>query len=177
MRKVMCVAVAVLSLMGLSAVAQEQSRQALAEQLLNLMNARQNIEQSFAMVKQMIPKQMERVAQATGQTNAAPVTAAQTDKMMDMISKELSWDNLKQDYINLYAETFSAEELKGIVAFYQSAAGQAFTKKQPELMKKSMALSQKMMMQIIPKMTAMSKETSTNEPPRAPAVDVQPENK
>jgi len=143
---------------GAGANGQDASRRAMAEELLNLMNIQANIEKSFDMIKQMIPAQMGRMKQATGQTCTLAEVPSRTGKMMDMMAQELSWDKLKDDYITLYAETFSEEEMKGIITFYKSPAGQAFIEKQPELMKRSMELSQKMMIQIMPKIQAMSKE-------------------
>ncbi len=141
-----------------SANAQETPRRAMAEELLNLMNMQETIETSFAMVKQMIPAQRERMKQATGQTNMPSNVSNQVDSMMDMMAQELSWDKMKADYITLYADSFTEEEMKGIIAFYKSPAGVAFITKQPELMKRSMELSQKMIMQIMPKIQAMTKE-------------------
>ena len=149
----------VLSVAGVNA--QEASRRAMAEELLNLMNMQENIEKSFAMVKQMIPAQMQKMKQATGQTNMPANMSGQTDKMMDMMAQELSWDKMKEDYITLYADTFTKEELKGIIVFYKSPAGQAFIKKQPELMKRSLEISQKLMLQVMPKIQAMAKEQET----------------
>jgi hypothetical protein len=98
---------------------------------------------------------------ATGQTNMPANASGQTDKMLDMMAQELSWDKMKEDYITLYADTFTEEELKGVIAFYKSPAGQAFLKKQPELMKRSMEMSQKLMLQVMPKIHAMIKELNT----------------
>ena len=163
MRKMMGLIAAglVLSVAGVNA--QEASRRALAEELLNLMNMQENIEKSFAMVKQMIPAQMEKMKQATGQTNIPSNGSSQTDSMMDMMARELSWDKMKDDYITLYAETFTEDEMKGIIAFYKSPAGQAFTKKQPELMKRSMELSQKIALQIMPKIPSFTKASEMSQ--------------
>lgn len=142
-------------LAAMCAGAQETtSKRALAEELLTLMNTQENIEKTFAMVKQMMPAQMEKMQQATGQTNMptniSAQASAQTEKVMETMLQELSWDKMKEDYITLYADTFTEEELKGIIAFYKSPAGQAFIQKQPELMKRSMELSQKLMLKLMP---------------------------
>ena len=155
----------VLSVVGVNA--QEASRRAMAEELLNLMNVQETIEKSFAMIKQMIPAQTEKIKQVTGQTNMPANVSGQADKMMDMMAQELSWDKMKEDYIALYADTFTEEELKGIIAFYKSPAGQAFTKKQPELTKRSMEMSQKFMLQVMPKIQAMCKEPKETVPASA----------
>jgi uncharacterized protein len=141
-----------------SAQAQETPRRVMAEELLNLMNMPETIEKSFAMMKQMMPTQMEKMTQATGQTNLPSNVTREVDSLMDLMAQEFSWNKIKADYITLYAETFTEEEMKGIIAFYKSPAGLAFTKKQPELMKRSLELSQKIMMQIMPKIQSITHE-------------------
>lgn len=138
--------------------AQETQRRALAEELLNAMNMKDSIESSFAMVKQMIPAQMERMKQTVGDTNMSANVSAGTGKMIDMIAEEMSWNKMKDEYITLYAETFTEQEMKDTIAFYKSPTGQAFVKKQPELMKRSMEISQKQMMRIMPRIQAMTEE-------------------
>jgi len=152
-----------------SANAQEDSRRVLAEDLLNEMNMKETVEKSFEMVKKMMPAQMAQMAKTkqsmeetdTPSSAAKPTDKAMTkmmDKMMDTVAQELSWETMKEDYITAYAETFTEEELQGAIAFYKSPAGKAFTKKQPALMEQTMKLSQKRMMQIMPKIQAMSKD-------------------
>lgn len=166
MNKHLLMIVAGLVLSTASIQAQENTRSAKAEELLNLMNMPENTEKSFAMFKKMMPAQMEKMRQATGQTNHPANVSAQTDKIMDVITSELSWQKMKADYIALYADTFTDEELEAIIAFYKSPAGQALVKKQPELMKRSMELSQKTMLQVMPRIQAMAREMA--EPAAAP---------
>jgi len=148
-----------------SVKAQDAVRRALAEELLNEMQMKENLEKSFAMIKRMIPSQAKSVEQAAGKenqpssgTNMADKMATPNGKIMDEMAQEMSWEKMKDDYISLYAETFTEEELKGIIAFYKSSAGQAFTTKQPELMRRTMELTQKRMLQWMPKIQAMSKD-------------------
>jgi uncharacterized protein len=155
---------------GLRAEDQDAARRVLAEQLLNEMDMKGNMEKTFAMFKKMIPSHMEQMRKATDKTIVPEGTDKETAdairdkaakasvKMMDEVMKEMSWDSIKDDFVSLYAETFTEEELQGLVAFYKSPAGRAFTKKQPELMKRSMQLTQKRMVQWMPKIQAMSKE-------------------
>lgn len=142
-------------------LAQEDARSALAEELLVAMDMPGSIEKSFAMMKQMLPAQMEKMNQAAGSAKTSANLSEQTTKMMDMMAEALSWDKIKADYVALYAETFTAAELKDLIAFYKSPAGQAYTRKQPELTRRSVEMSQKLMMQIMPKIQAMTKEMAT----------------
>ncbi|MDA3924531.1 MAG: DUF2059 domain-containing protein [Kiritimatiellae bacterium] len=164
MKKMMTLIAVALMLSVVGANAQEVSRRAMAEELLNVMNMPESIGKSFEMIKQMIPAQKEKMNQAMGQTNMPSNVSSKSEKMMDMIFEELSWDNMKEEYIALYAETFTLDEMKGIIAFYKTPAGQAFTAKQPELMKRSMEMSQKMMVKVMPKIQAMMEEMMKTKP-------------
>ncbi len=156
-----------LALITGSITAQETTQHDLSEKLLNLMKMQETITSSFAAVKQMLPGQMEKMRQTMGPTSKPSPTPEQTGKLMDMISQELSWDKLKEGYIALYAETFTADELKGLIAFYESPVGQAYIQKQPELTKRSMVLTQGMMLKIMPKMQNLIKEMQSDSTPQA----------
>lgn len=134
--------------------AQESSRYTLAEELMTVMNVQENIEKSFAMMRQMLPAQMEKMKQF----DIPADSTGQTEKALDIVTEAFKWENIKADYIALYADTFTEEEMRGIIAFYKSPTGQALLEKQPLLMKGSMELNQKQMMGIMPKIKAMQEE-------------------
>jgi len=168
------IGVVIVMMCGLAANAQDQSRQALAEELMNLMNTRQNIETSLGMFKQMLAQQMAKMQPPARTPEEAAKAAEPVEKIMDMITKELSWDKMKEQYINLYSETFTEPELKDIIAFYKSPSGQAFIKKQPEIMKRSMELTSQMVSRIMPKIQEMTKGMEEAGPPAAPAAPPTP---
>ena len=169
MRSAMLVLLAVaLGVNGQCFGAQDATRRALAEELLNEMQIKENLEKSFAMMKKMIP-QFSKMEQATKNSASSDETKAAEGekeekaakagaKMFDALAKEMTWDNMKDDYITIYAETYTEEELKGLIDFYKTPIGRAFMKKQPELMKRSMEMTQKRMVQWMPKIQALSKE-------------------
>jgi hypothetical protein len=169
----------VLFVMGLTlvmgpvvAAAQENPRRVLAEELLDLMNMKENTEKSFAVVKKMMNSQMEKMKQADRETDTSVKTSSVTKNtmatMMDMMAEEMSWDKMKEEYINLYAGTFTEGELRGIIEFYKTPAGQAFISKGPELMKRSMELSQEKMAKIMPKIREMRSEQKKDRQPLLP---------
>jgi hypothetical protein len=143
------------------------SRRALAEELLKQMDMPGTLERSFAMIKKMIPLQMKKMqesaaAEAENGVAKAKIMAKMEKsqaKVIDLVETELSWDKLKDEYIAIYAETYTEEELKGAIEFYKSPVGHSFITKQPELMKRSMELSQQRVMKLIPKIQAMAKES------------------
>jgi hypothetical protein len=180
-----------LGLNGWSANAQDATRRVLAEELLNEMDMKANVEKSFAMIKKMIPAQAEAMMKAgkAGAPSTSPNATKRAGKavdntmakVMDIVGQELTWDKMKDDYVTIYAETFTEEELKGAIAFYKSPAGKALTQKMPEVMRRSMELSQRRMLTLMPKIMAITtKETKemhdamSKEAGAAPSNDAEP---
>ena len=160
---------------GLAFGADEASDRArLAADLLDAMNMEAQVSQSFEAAKAAIPAQMKQMqsflpAGPNGEKRGLPTE--QTEKMMDrmlgMIATEMSWEKVKADYVALYADTFTADELEELLAFYRSAAGKSFVAKQPLLTRKSVAMSQKSMLRLMPKIIAMTTESVAEAAPPA----------
>jgi hypothetical protein len=136
--------------------AEDTQRRALAEELLGLMDIQKNIEKSYEMVKQMVPAQLKQMG--VSEETLRDKAKVEMQKMMDLIMNEMSWDKLKDDYISIYAETFTEEELEGVVEFYKSPIGRKFIEKQPELLRRSMQISQKQMGKLMPKIQKLTQE-------------------
>jgi hypothetical protein len=129
---------AVLLLAG-TAFADEASRKAKAEEVLKLTNSEQ-------MMKQMIDRaramQTARASKLDLPEDQKAQAEALQNKIMQVISDRMSWEKLKPQFVQIYADTYTDEELDGIVAFYKSPAGQAMLAKMPEIMTKSMKVAQ-----------------------------------
>ena len=159
MNKTVSTLIITLAWSTLAVFAQENKRQALAEELLTIMDMQSSIEQSFAKVKQMLPQQMKSMQQAMGTTNVPESVSAQTTKIFDLVAEELSWNKMKAEYVALYAETLNEQELRDLIAFYKTPTGQSFVKKQPELMQRAMEINQKLMIKIMPRIQAITQES------------------
>lgn len=170
MKKILAITI-VLTFALLGPVRADQAQQrALAEQLLDAMQMQKTIEKSYEMIKKMIPAQMEQTKTYLDQTLdqgedskidtqiIVDGATSQTIEIMEIIMEDLSWDKLKDDYITIYAEVFTAEELSELVTFYNSPIGRKYTEKQPEIMQRTMEISQKKMMDIMPKIMKLSEE-------------------
>ncbi len=158
MRRMLAMLVTGLLLVSGTAVAAEQDagKRALAAELLDLMHMKENSGEGMEMMKQLFSENS-----STMRPEMAAKISGETQKMFDVISKNLSWGNLKDDYIDLYAETYTTDELKGIIAFYKTPAGQAFGTKQPELMKKGLEINRR---HIMPALRAMQDERRQQRP-------------
>ena len=74
------------------------------------------------------------------------------NRMVSLMQGELAWEKLKPMYVRLYKESFSEEELTGMLDFYKTPAGQAVIQKMPVLMQKTMLEVQKMLSEATPQM-------------------------
>jgi hypothetical protein len=130
-------------------------------QFLELSKAGKLLDSVWAQMDGLMKSSMQQV------TKGKPLSAdeqaimdRQQTKMMTIMKEELSWDKLKDGFIQVYRDTFTQEEMDGIIAFYKSPAGQAFVDKQPALMKNTMALMQQRMGPMMQKIQQMTEETA-----------------
>lgn len=79
-------------------------------------------------------------------------------KMAAALKQEMKWENLETYYIQIYRETFTQDEVNGIVAFYKTPAGQATVKKTPVLMQKAMLETQTRMLSLMGQFEEIQKE-------------------
>ena len=81
-------------------------------------------------------------------------------KMIGILKDEMSWDKLEPMYIRVYQQSFTQEEVDGIVAFYKTPAGQAMVKKLPLVVQNSMKEMQGRMGPMMQKIQAAIQETA-----------------
>jgi len=124
------------------------------------------VTKSEALVSTMHAQMEQMMGQTlTGMLGGRKITEEQkrvieaAPKQFSIIMKEeLSWANMKPMYVSIYQETFTQEEIDGLIAFYRSPAGAAFIDKMPVVMQKSAIIMQARMPQLMEKMrTAMQK--------------------
>jgi len=130
-------------------------RTKLAAELLKAMKIGKMLNQTFDTMKQM---QGDMVKKMAVNAKDQEMAVRHQQKIMNLMQKELSWEKFRPEFEKLYAETYSAEELEGLIKFYRSPLGEKFTSKQPEMQKKTMIMVQKMMTHILPKIQALTKK-------------------
>ena len=80
------------------------------------------------------------------------------ERLLDVLFEELSWERLRDGYVDLYAETFSEEELRGLLAFYRTPLGRSFLEKMPRLVTRSMELGQSRAQKAYPRIQEIIRE-------------------
>jgi len=147
MKKFVLMFVMLLVALPLSARAGDAERRQLAEQFLNVNKVKEQVDMMYGKVEGIISSQIEAI-ELTEDREKNLLAMQQIAK--DLLFKGLSWEALKEDYINLYTETFSEEDLQGIIAFSKSPLGQKMAEKSPLLMQKSMEIGRQHAQQVMP---------------------------
>ncbi len=146
---------ATLALLSINVFGQQQSHTDAAKQLLDLMNADQSIEQAYGQMY----SQLSGMAEQLGITeDQRPMFESYLERMVVVMKEELSWERMEPFAIDAYVSVYSEEELKELSEFYASPIGQKFVAKMPELMQATMEMSQKMMGELIPRITEIQQE-------------------
>ena len=79
-------------------------------------------------------------------------------KVVKIQKDEINWDNLEPKLTTIYENTLTQEDVDGIIAFYQSPAGQAYLKKMPEITQQTMTMMQASMVPVLKKIEAAGVE-------------------
>lgn len=116
-----------------------------AEILLNTMGMETALEQS---IEQMLNIQLQQ----------KPSLAPFKQVMLKFFKKYMSFESLKPDMINIYADAFTASELQDINAFYRTPTGSKTIKLLPGLMAKGGQLGARRVQDNIKELQQMIKD-------------------
>jgi uncharacterized protein len=106
-------------------------------------------------------EQMKAIAAGALPASATPEQRAKAlevqGKMFDLMKNRI-WEKIRPQFAKAYSETFSEEEIDGMLAFYESPAGRAMIAKMPMLMGKVMAVTQAQMGDLMPEIQRITRE-------------------
>ena len=129
------------------------------KQLLAITESRKLVDGMMNQMNGMMNDSLQQVLQ--GQ----PVTPKQQkildnmqSKVITLLKQEYNWDYLEPLYIRIYRESFTQEEINGMLAFYKTPTGRALIKKMPVVMQKSMTEMQKRMVPLMEKLHKIQQE-------------------
>src|ERR1700723_84566 len=96
-------------------------------QLLKLAKSEKMIDSVFAQMDGMMKANMKQLTMGKQlSADEQAIMDRQQTRMIGIIKDELSWDKMKDMFVQTYRQTFSQEEIDGLIAFYKSPTGQAF---------------------------------------------------
>lgn len=123
----------------------------LAEELMLLMNVEQGLEQMRPQIESMTSNLFENMDIPEESRSQFRDHQRST---MDLVLDRLSWPKMKDKYVDIYLDVFDAHELEGLIEFYSSPIGKTFISKMPLLTQRSMAMSQEVVMELLPQIQA-----------------------
>ena len=158
-RLTLSLGLAICIVVGCPACAQELTRQAKIERLLDLIGSQSALNQMFDQIVGTVGNQLK-----TQFPNATPQQLAQArdleSKLMDLLKSRLTWEKMRPEYVRIYSETYTDEEIDGLLAFFQSPAGQSYIRKLPALTRQIMAFSQAQLTDMMPDILRLTREAS-----------------
>ncbi|MEO7030007.1 MAG: DUF2059 domain-containing protein [Acidobacteriaceae bacterium] len=114
------------------------SKQAKAEELLQLTHMDHMMTQ---MLDQLSARMKSTADEQAANMHMTPKQKIIYDdyqqKLNQLLAGNLTWDKMKPIMVQVYSNTYTDQELDGILNFYRSPAGQAMVAKSPELMTKT----------------------------------------
>jgi hypothetical protein len=147
------------------AKAPDAAKIALIEELLVALKVEQNQQQAMEMLQNNIVSQYNQAMEPqlknlgadaeTRRRTQADVQEFQS-RVFTLMAAHMSWQTMKPVYVAMYDETFTVDELRPLVAFFKSPAGQVYVDKTPALMSNTMKQMQQVVGDMMPEMQKLS---------------------
>ncbi|MEX0295393.1 DUF2059 domain-containing protein [Pseudomonas putida] len=167
--RALCAAVALACASG-QVLAATASHNAAAEKLLTLANADKLGTPVYMQVQQMFA---QRFAQTKAPATKQSVLESYQAKANAALDSAIGWNKLKPKMVDLYTQTFTEQELKDLVKFYQSPLGKKVLSQMPKVTQQSAQLTQQSLEPAVPVVNKlledMTKELDPNAGKAAPA--------
>jgi hypothetical protein len=129
------------------------------ERLMQVMQVQTQLETMYAQVLPAMQSSMRQTLAAQLKSDeAARLFDAVQPRVNAVVLEQMSWARLKPAFARIYAETFSQEEIDGLIAFYQGPFGAALISKAPQLMQRSMQMMQERMGPMLQQVVQVTKE-------------------
>ena len=134
----LCTAAFMICLSG-QVFADAASHAANAETFLKLAHADKLTAPIYAQVDQLFA---QRFAQAQAPESKKAQLETYQAKAKASLDKAVGWDKLKPEMVKLYTSSFSEQELKDLIAFYQSPLGKKVQETMPRVTAESAQMAQ-----------------------------------
>ncbi|ADW68559.1 Protein of unknown function DUF2059 [Granulicella tundricola MP5ACTX9] len=164
----------VLLALPFTAHADETSRKAKAQEIVNLLHMDRLMKQMMDGITQQTKAMTAQMAGGT----ISPAQQAKLDafqkKVFTLIDAQMGWKAMEPTYIDLYAKTFTEAELDGMVNFYKSPAGISMVDKLPGLTTQAQQLIGQKMVSLQPQLKQLTEDFQKDIASTTPATTKQP---
>ena len=129
-----------LLLMAPSAFAGESDPQRLAKELLGLTQMDVSVER---MAMQMSELMVAQLAQLPVARRHQAQSTTYLERVRLLILATMTWENLRDEYVAAYTETFSQADLGALVAFFRTDEGQRYIGELQNLQQRTLAINER----------------------------------
>jgi len=150
------------------ALADTSNHRQAAEEVLLLMKVD---EMMNPIINQIQQNQLRQLQQSNMSAETYEIAKKHTQRIFDLLLRELHWEKWKDDSINMYTSVYSEVELKELIEFYKSPLGRKMVEKTPFLTQQSLQMSQKIMKRVAPEIQAISNEMKNELNQKYPSVE------
>ncbi len=147
-------------LLSLSAFAETKPSDASLDELLSITDSQKLIDNMWPQMDAMLKNSAKQsLGETTLNDEQQKISDKTQEKMATLFKEEFAYEKMKPMIIKIYKESFSQDEIDGMITFYKSKAGKAVIKKMPGVMQSTMENVQAQMSQIVPKLQKIQQDS------------------
>jgi hypothetical protein len=147
--------VVVAALIASQAHADVASHRKMSEDLLKMLKIDKMMGPMYEQINKM---QGDMISKMNVPEDLKEITKRHMSRVNDLVRREIGWDNLKSDFIDIYVDEFSESDIREMITFYKSPAGKKFIEKSPILMQRAMLISQGKVIKLMPEIERLTKD-------------------
>jgi uncharacterized protein len=140
-------------LVPLSGFADQQTE--LAKEFMELTHVNKMMDQVEAHVLQMEDQIIAGMQIPAGKEKEA---AAFQEEVHKTVVEIMDFEQMRKEYIELFTSVYTEEELRGMIGFFKSPAGQSMLEKQSMVIQQALEISQNRVGVLIPELQRMTAE-------------------
>jgi hypothetical protein len=141
-----------------TAFAEPPTRESVAT-LLTATNVRQSLDGMLTNMDRITQQQFAQALAAKSMTAEQQRAMASTQKKIsDLLHGELTWAKLEPIYIDVYQQTYTQEEVDGLIAFYRTPVGRSYVEKMPLALQRTLVAMQPLLADMMQKSQALARQ-------------------
>src|SRR5512145_71463 len=106
--------------LGSLAYADDSTHKQACEEYIDTLNMDKMIGPMYGQINKM---QEDMIAAMKIPDDIADITKDHMKKVNELMKREMSWESMKQDFIDIHVEVFSESEMREMTKFYKSPVG------------------------------------------------------
>jgi hypothetical protein len=143
-------------LLNINLYADVTTQRAAIEEYMGLIKVSQTLEYIKAQFKPILLALLEK---ENIPSDKKQIADKYMNKCWDIINTEWVWENIKDQYVEMYMKYFSENEIQEMLQFYKSPTGKKVVELMPQIMKEGTLIGQKLAQNnIMPKIEAQFEE-------------------